>query len=89
MPSDTNALHRIKRTTKALAVAANKQIIVWRWRYVGFFLIIKNKEVEKIQLEHDIVLNKLTLKNKSTHGINESERGKKTEFWEYCFLIKG
>ena len=52
---------------------------------MGVFLIIKNKEVEKIQLEHDDVLNKPTLKNKSTHDINERERGKKAELCEYGF----
>ena len=52
---------------------------------MGFFLIIKNKEIEKIQLEHDNVVHKPTLKNKSTHGINERERGKKAELCEYGF----
>ena len=47
------------------------------WKNVGFFSFIINEEVEKIQLEHDIVLNKPTLKNKTTHSINEKERGKK------------
>ena len=55
------------------------------WKNVGFFSFIINEEVEKIQLEHDIVLNKPTLKNKGTHDINEKERGKKREC-KYGFL---
>ena len=55
------------------------------WKNVGFFSFISNEEVEKIQLEHDFVLNKPTLKNKSTHNINEKERGKNREF-KYDFL---
>ena len=47
---------------------------------MGFFLIIKNKEIEKIQLEHDNVFHKPTLKTKAHMTLMKGKEEKRQNY---------